>query len=335
MNIESFNYSVSKYTSYLQNEYVAALLLILLITYLPYLGMNLSQRMRKILNKGLVKVIYIWVLLLTLKYRPYTALVAAVAFVLVEVVITKIPQLRKRREGMTDITSSVNNSFKLGEYQCKCDKITFYDDYGNAIPKPQTEEGKLLLDEAIKAEEEGILTPEGTKKIAETVAAEEENNIPVMEPITAEAEGEIEKIKQAVESNKIKEEDAHRLITGVLVQEKLFIASNNQEEEQQNQHKKISMETELESDSDYDYDSLPQPIPSLPTLPTLEELAEEVIQMKESEESITGMKPTPQKIKSMCNGVINKYHKSHHKSKKHQVKGMNEDDDSLYMRADF
>lgn len=330
MNIESFNYSVSKYTSYLQNEYIAALLLILLITYLPYLGMNLSQRMRKILNKGWVKVIYIWILLLTLKYRPYTALVAAIAFVLVEVVITKLSQYkRKRHEGMTDLTSSNNNSFKLGEYQCKCDKITFYDDYGNAIPKPQTEEGKLLLDEAIKAEEEGILTPEGTKKIAETVAAEEENNIPVMEPITAEAEEEIIKIKQAVESNTIKEEDAHRLITGVLVQEKLFVASNNQEEQQ---HKKISMETELESESDYE--SLPQPIPPLPALPTLEELAEEVIQMKESEESLTGLKPTPQKIKSMCNGVINKYHKSHYK-KNHQVKGMNEDDDSLYMRADF
>lgn len=114
-----FDSYFNEYFSFLKNDYVSAILIIILIAYAGFVAPKLPKKIAKLFDCSLVKILFFFLIVFFMKYTPTISLIAAVA------VIVSI-QTMNRYKLMDEAFAIVNAEKKIKSYNatgCKCASV--------------------------------------------------------------------------------------------------------------------------------------------------------------------------------------------------------------------
>ena len=194
----------------------------------------------------------------------------------------------------------------------------------SAIAK--TEGGMLVIQEAVKAVSEGLITHEGVEKIIKKIEDVERNGSSVLAAITNEGAKIMGEIAQAEINNLISEQEAKEMVAKVVVREEIalmeqinplkllgdiVLPSSEKSKQEISAQSDESMGAPLNSEtliiSEVDNEERRKTLGSdqeyLPKA-TMAELAQEVMKRKQEETERKGSPLTSQELKELCSDVL-------------------------------
>jgi len=113
---DSFNSFVSPKISFLNNEYVSAFLMVILIAYASLAAPRLPENIVKVLDHPLAKLIVFFLIVYLARYNASVAIVAAVAVLITLMTLNKY---NVQREMMGNLSTMEANLDKCNEWDCE------------------------------------------------------------------------------------------------------------------------------------------------------------------------------------------------------------------------
>lgn len=276
--MQEFDNVVNKYTTFLDNPYIAGALTVFLIVYAGAAAPKLPSYIVKMFDYTLVKLLMFFLIVFVSRKNATVALVAAIALM---VSIMTLNRLKFDQEMMAVVNNEeqASRQFKVDNCSCDCD-----------INLPQTEEGQLVMVAAQKAVSEGALSPAKAEELVKKVAVAESEGKPILVATTQEGAKRMEEIAKGVDSGKLSEESARKMEAVIVVAEAVMEAK--QEPAQQRVQETRSVASTVGSES-------------------MAEMAQEVLKRKQEETARRGgVPPSNEELKQMCASVLDDYRKS-------------------------
>jgi hypothetical protein len=170
MNIETFDNTVKKYTTFLDNEYVSAGLTIFLIVYASMAAPKLPNSIAKLFDNTFVKLLMFFMIVYISKRNATLAIVASIA---VMVSLMSLNKLKIGKEMMTVVNNgNGKNGVHLKGCQCTCAFNADIDSYDND-EDIEIQSNLPRLSEESMSEESMSEEAYVTKRLAEESMSEE------------------------------------------------------------------------------------------------------------------------------------------------------------------
>ena len=195
--MEDFDNIVGKYTTWLDNPYVAGALTVFLIVYAGAAAPKLPSWIVKMFDYTLVKLALFFLIVFISRKNATIAIVAAIALM---VSIMVLNRLKFDQEMMSVVNNEEqsNRKFRTGNCTCSCDSFEEI--------VPQTEEGKLVAAAAKQAVAKGVLPQAKAEELVKQVAVSEAEGKPVLIAKSEVGAKRMEEIAVVVSSGQISEE---------------------------------------------------------------------------------------------------------------------------------
>ena len=315
--MESFDNIVKNYTTWLDNPYVSGALIVFLIVYASMAAPRLPMYVAKLFDYTLVKLLMFFLIVYVSKKNATVALVAAVALMVSIMALDKL----KLSESMSSVSSVGSDSCNC---DCNCDMMKLV----------KSEESRIVLSEAKRAEEQGALSSEEKKLLAEKLAKAEAEGKPVLVARTEEGAKKMEEIAKAESEGKLSSEDALRMAASVVIREAIIEANvstnnNNIQSAEVERTQNIVMPpsgNSVENLADVnstEQEQLPVNLGraeesrligkasnSEQETKSMQELAQEVLKIKDLVAEKRGAPVTPEELKLLCANVLDNYKNS-------------------------
>lgn len=319
----STTYSIK---SLLDNQYVSGTLIVFLIVYASMIAPKLPERILKLFDHILVKLVMLFLIVYLMKKNVTVALVASIALVVTVIALDNLNFTIKFNNEMMEIVGSNISSESDNLSGCNCKTL-------NDI-QPTTEEGYLVMSEIKQAVENGELNPNFAHFLGHDVLKCETENIPVLMSKTEEGQIKMDEITKAEDTGVINTEEAKILAAKVVVNEAVAIQTNTNSIKTErmtsisllNSPTITNVPSEMpnltpfvESVESVESVELVRPSLATPTItapskevhPVVQEMVKDVLKIKEDETMRRGgVAPSPEEIISICASVLNDYKKS-------------------------
>ena len=209
--INSFDSFVIKNTVILENKYVAGFLTAFLLSYASTFAPKLPSYITKLFNNVIMKTLAFFLIIYTHNRNPTVALISAIAFLAIMMILNKIQPAKKEKMTMldlnTDLLENLNNLLQ------------------EAMDFVTTQEGKIVLDETTKAVQEGVLHPaEAEMLINKIISAEEQGSTPLV-AMSDEGAQHMSNIAKAVSEGKIPSDEGKRIAAQIVINENIVDTS--------------------------------------------------------------------------------------------------------------
>lgn len=274
--MEAFDNVVEKYTTWLDNPYVAGAITVFLIVYAGAAAPKLPSYIVKMFDYTLVKLLMFFMIVFISRKNATVALVAAIALM---VSIMTLNRLKFDQEMMSVVGKEemASRQINLGNCSCNCD--------GFEEIMPKTSEGKLVVSEAQNAVAKGALSPAKAEELAKSVVVAEAEGKPVLIAKTEEGAKRMEEIAKGVDTGKINEETAKKMEAVIVVAESVM--------ESKQVVNPVASEAKNVGSSN------------------MEELKQEVLRRSQEETARRGgVAPSNEELKQLCANVLDDYRQS-------------------------
>jgi len=198
--MESFDNFVKEYTTWLDNPYVSGALIVFLVVYAAMAAPRLPNYIAKLFDYTLFKLFIFFLIVYVSKKNATVALVASVALMVSLMALDKL----KLSESMEDVSSE---------------------------SEVKSEESKIVLAEAKRAEEQGALSKSSVEELVRKLLKSESEGKSVLVARTEEGVKMMEQIAKAESEGKLSEENALRMVASVVVREAVLEEKLNSAEE--------------------------------------------------------------------------------------------------------
>lgn len=215
--MSSFDDFVKKYTTVLENEYVAGALTLFLIVYASKVAPSLPSYMSSMFNNSIFKIIMFFLIVYMYNKKASVALVSALALMVAIMILDKMDT--KTPEKMTSVSTNENDLF--------ANLTNLINDAFDLITSP---EGQIAIDETNKAVKEGHLHPAEAEMIINKIILAEEQGVSPLVAMSEKGAQEMSNIAKAVENGQIDSEEGQRLAAQIVIQENVMNIGSEQEQ---------------------------------------------------------------------------------------------------------
>jgi len=302
INFEVFDRTVKDYTSWLDNPYVSGFLIIFLIVYASMAAPRLPDYIANLFDYTAFKLLIFFLILYVSKKNATVALVASVALV---VSIMALDKLKFKSEMMASVGGS--------SVEALSEKVS-------------SEEGKMIVAEAERAEEQGALNEADMEALVIMICQYEAVGKPVLVARTEEGAKRMEEIAKAESEGKLSEQEALRMAASIVVQEAVLKAKMEESKQEAEQESKPVARTrsinavmpasgnvipegsvqEANVKKMEEAVRLAESRSRMEETVSMQELAQEVLKIKQEESARRGGAPiSPEELRLMCAGVLN------------------------------
>ena len=303
--MEDFDNIVGKYTTWLDNPYVAGALTVFLIVYAGAAAPKLPSWIVKMFDYTLVKLALFFLIVFISRKNATVAIVAAIALL---VSIMVLNRLKFDQEMMAVVgNEETSRKFKTGNCTCTCDSFEEI--------VPQTEEGKLVAAAAKQAVEKGVLPQAKAEELVKKVAVSEAEGKPVLVAKSEVGAKRMEEIAVVVSSGQISEEVGKEKEAVIVVAEAVAEAKQQKAvpEEARRSAPEAARQVRAEETRKVLAEEARKSLSSSESVgsESMVELKQEVLKRKQEETARRGgVPPSNEELKKMCANVLDDYRKS-------------------------
>jgi hypothetical protein len=281
----TINTNVDKIGSVLDNPYVSGALTVFLVVYASMAAPTLPEYIAKIFDYTLVKFVMFFMIAYVAKRNATVALVASVALM---VTLITLNNLKFGKEMMGVVGSEQQNGCSC---PCSCGK--------KPIAQPSTQEGQLVVSEAIRAAEEGKVSVEEAKLVAVTVVKKEAVQAPVLVANSEKGAKQMEEVIRAEQEGRLRPEEARVVAAKVVVEECVNKIRN--EEQPHMEESRVAVKRAIVEEKPFTEEQ------SVEGEASMADLAQEVIKRKNDISLKSGEKLSPDRLKTICADVLSEY----------------------------